>query len=997
MTTTEQYQKKPNWFSTIEESQQNKKNTINTNPRYAFFKQTQYTAGDREQFFQYYNPTNGEDRSKMPNLDDNIFVSESLNFEKRVEWEKYRDLQPDAIDNTFNYIFNKFKKGIFIKIKDGKLDVFLPFSKVDFKNEWSHLIRIDTMPSVKFKVNDNPEKWFGNNHLIRCEYPMQEYDGGIPVLKDMFLELCESRQIPDLEFFVNKRDCPIIKKNSTEAYEALFGRDVPLVSCNFEKYSPILGMCSSREFADIPMPTHDDWVLIRERECKYFKSRNYSSTVPNFNKDWSSKIPTAVFRGTATGAGITTSTNARLRVAELSSLEKRDTDNILFLDAGITSWNKRVRKIRDNSDLQLIDPSDFSFNLCSFMSPVEQSNYKYIIHIDGHVSAFRLSRELTMGSVLLVVESEYKTWLSDFLEPWTHYVPVRGDLSDLFDKIRWCKSNDVECQRMITECLKLADKMVTKEGILDYLQMLLVSVKKQSGDYRFFKSLRELQMESELGYIKESRIDINLTNEFKLRSFPSYPALSSEFLKGVQLSLEPFLNEFECTEEVLRKTSNVTIYKSVFNDYEICIKESLTVFKHIENIHEAFIGLAVVNYIRTFIPNVVFTFGLQENNNLLIEYVPGDTLHQYLLSPDFKLDEYFNILLQVILTLHMLQQNNAFVHNDLYPWNIILKRVDKPVKIDYIINSSKVVQIETMVIPVIIDFGKSHCVYKEMFYSNMNMFRTSTVQDILSILISSIFIIISKQQLKKRVEYNEFEEIIVLSNFLGGTKYTNYSYFNNVSKIKNFFRVAKTYTNMTESPKYELESKTPLGLFMYILKRSRMNFDYIRLKTSFKPRYNLGSAIHVVDHVYSLNSEESLVRELEEKFRRYNSNCILHRSYYKFMNYSKIKFLDENFCEDVLILGDSYKLTEVVKVNIDLSEEIFKNLYSLGKLERDVCDIKVYPNKYMVFMISLHSSNLPTKVADEFRKQVKYENNVLNLVNAAIVKTSKYYLEKIHD
>ena len=60
-----------------------------------------------------------------------------------ISWSKYQNLDANSVDNTFNYIFNKFKKGIYIKIKDNELRVFLPFSKVNFINEWSHLIKYD--------------------------------------------------------------------------------------------------------------------------------------------------------------------------------------------------------------------------------------------------------------------------------------------------------------------------------------------------------------------------------------------------------------------------------------------------------------------------------------------------------------------------------------------------------------------------------------------------------------------------------------------------------------------------------------------------------------------------------------------------------------------------------------------------------------------------------------------------------------------------------------
>ena len=86
----------------------NKYNVDNSqiNIRYKNFTHTIFTAGDVEQFYKKCGEIN------------------------------------DEINNTFLYLFHKFKKGIFVRIKDNKVHTFLPFSKKNFINEWSHLINI---------------------------------------------------------------------------------------------------------------------------------------------------------------------------------------------------------------------------------------------------------------------------------------------------------------------------------------------------------------------------------------------------------------------------------------------------------------------------------------------------------------------------------------------------------------------------------------------------------------------------------------------------------------------------------------------------------------------------------------------------------------------------------------------------------------------------------------------------------------------------------------
>ena len=64
------------------------------------------------------------------------YTTETNSYGEPVKsWAKYKDVDAIAVINTFRYIFYKFKKGIFVKIVNNKLAVFLPFSNVCYKNE----------------------------------------------------------------------------------------------------------------------------------------------------------------------------------------------------------------------------------------------------------------------------------------------------------------------------------------------------------------------------------------------------------------------------------------------------------------------------------------------------------------------------------------------------------------------------------------------------------------------------------------------------------------------------------------------------------------------------------------------------------------------------------------------------------------------------------------------------------------------------------------------
>ena len=108
----------------------------------------------------------------------------------------------------------------------------------------------------------------------------------------------------------------------------------------------------------------------------------------------------------------------------------------------------------------------------------QQTSHKYIIHIDGHVAAYRLSKELSFGSVILKVESlyDYQLWFTSLLKPWIHYIPIKQDLSDLAEMITWCKKNDTKCKSIAENAMAFYQKYINQDYVLDYLETNLNTI-----------------------------------------------------------------------------------------------------------------------------------------------------------------------------------------------------------------------------------------------------------------------------------------------------------------------------------------------------------------------------------------------------------------------------------------------------------------------------------------------------------------------------------------
>ena len=1003
-TTTSHYQSKPDYYNSIEECLDEHKIKKQTNMRYRNFNQTHFTVGDEEQFQHYRYDKNLNISTKTISLESNIFNKIDIEY-----WNKYNNLEAINVLETFRYLFNKFKKGIFVKIMNNELKVFLPFSNVNFVNEWSHNIKFDPkyksfndffsyINSIedrsfnKNNVNDFINSWYGNNYLLRYEYPIKETDTNISCIKNMLEELCLNRELPDIEFFINRRDFPLLTKDGTEPYYHLWNsKNQKLVSHSYEKYVPILSMCNSDNFADVLIPTHEDWSRVQLNDNKYFP-KSHINFLYNFNTNWESKKSIAVFRGSSTGSGIDIETNQRLKVSYMSYLENEINKSMEpYLDAGITKWNVRPKKFMNSEYLQTIDVNKLPFSLVKKLSPEEQSNYKYIIHIDGHVSAFRLSYELNMNSVILLVKNEWKIWYSDMLVPFEHYIPIKEDLSDLIDKINWCRMNDDKCKKIALNAKKFYDMYLCKDSIFDFMQKTFIDLKKNCGNYFYnFDKPLEIQYQNEYEFLKKIKTYPSTNKKFNKNSILPCVSRCYGLLKGIQYTIntfDNFKNYLTFIKEIFNNKLGV-IEKYDFLGMKFSLKRTTDTNKIKEHVHESFIGNTCINELLKEIPNFAYTFNFIEENNeitLVNEYIHGLTLQEYITSESFNIDEFIFILLQICLSLHIAQKKFLFVHNDLTPWNIIIQKINNPIYVEYIIDHEKVQKIKTNIIPVIIDYGKSHIVHENIHYGFINMFKFSTCADILTLLITSIYQIITEKKLSRY----DLNIILKLSNFISNSDYYK-DQFTNIKELKSFLHNAKKYSNLILENKGDLETKTPLEFYKYICKNIRYKYS-IEKTNQYNNLFFKADPIQVFDYILSKNNKEreftfkNILLCLKEQLLSFESKDeILTR--YLFENIKLCFNIYKNFQDDLNINNEiicNSKKIKTIKIQPSNYNEIFyfndtfflnpENVYTQLKQKYEFNDISEY--KDILEHVLLSSNN---SMKEKYKKN-NYLNNVLSI------------------
>ena len=81
---------------------------------------------------------------------------------------------------------------------------------------------------------------------------------------------------------------------------------------------------------------------------------------------------------------------------------------------------------------------------CSYL-PFFQ--YKYQLNIDGTVAAYRFPYLMLGDALVMKQESEYYEHFYRQLEPNKHYMPLKHDLSDVPEKVRWAKENDEKARK----------------------------------------------------------------------------------------------------------------------------------------------------------------------------------------------------------------------------------------------------------------------------------------------------------------------------------------------------------------------------------------------------------------------------------------------------------------------------------------------------------------------------------------------------------------------
>ena len=393
-----------------------------------------------------------------------------------------------SLENTMKYIFEILHHTCyFLCVYGGDKDHFLyklvsgttsPIIDRVFKQNFKQKLKINDKSNPEVKLNAKQIKDIEKTldapyRTMSCIIkPFREDDRKSIEYENLLKRL----ELPSGIYIFNLNDSMILKQDFTFPWNIFKPISPPLSTFGItSKFIPIFSISGQDGYLDIPIPNYDD-INIQD--------------VSRFHTEWEEKIiMKAVFRGGPTGCGYTTTTNPRLKLLNMvsnpSSEEITQLLNVaIVMPDGIPDKSINTNSVK-NDPIYGIGVMNTSLLSGEKMNMMEQSEYKYIIHIDGNVNAYRLLTTMLTGSVILRVKSQYTSWFEHLIHGFDidspedvhnkQFIWVREDLSNLLSVIQWCNKNEDICKTLSKQCLTEAKKLSSSAFIIQYTQMMLWS------------------------------------------------------------------------------------------------------------------------------------------------------------------------------------------------------------------------------------------------------------------------------------------------------------------------------------------------------------------------------------------------------------------------------------------------------------------------------------------------------------------------------------------
>ena len=290
-------------------------------------------------------------------------------------------------------------------------------------------------------------------------------------------------------FFLNLYDYPVLYKHVCNQHI------LNEFMCSKNKkenndYIPVLSGCSSNNYYDKCIVYADAWELVSKTKFLNrgkFVNRYYNEEYKKLNTNWGTKKDELIFRGKNNSCFPNDfEKNNRLKVLYLLNKiqESNKITNKININVGLNSVNHKLLFNVEKNEIKVdISNEDKIINKLHDLvnvqgvSMVEQSNSKYILNIDGYVTAWRLCFELGYNSCIILFLSQYHSWFYDKLKHMKNVYIIDVDSNNLEQDIIKCiktlERNDNIGKKIANGSLDLFNEVMNFDYIKKYMVNLL--------------------------------------------------------------------------------------------------------------------------------------------------------------------------------------------------------------------------------------------------------------------------------------------------------------------------------------------------------------------------------------------------------------------------------------------------------------------------------------------------------------------------------------------
>lgn len=359
----------------------------------------------------------------------------------------------ETAKETLNYIDRLKSKVYVVCVENNKISTVLLFSPKGQPKEYLPYLK-DLDPKLKWTKEQRQEIKVKPWKFMACvlQYNNQDTNPSEHAYYKIFSNI--QSKLNNGMYIFSIRDALLVRKDGMDPWIDITGKPEKLGFIP-KQFLPVFNSTGGNDYWDIPIPTYEDLEFIK----------GIPEAFQTLELHWEKKLPIAVFRGGASGCGYDERNNQRIKLAKLGlEFEKSGNSELMnLLDVGITAANKKKYHFHKDTGLGFIE----HVPLVNKLTKQQQSQYKYVLEIEGNVAAHRIASDMLFGSVPLIVESGYRLWFEHLLKPYVHYIPIKSDFSDLVEKLRWCHTHDEECHQIAKNARQFALDILKKEVIMN--------------------------------------------------------------------------------------------------------------------------------------------------------------------------------------------------------------------------------------------------------------------------------------------------------------------------------------------------------------------------------------------------------------------------------------------------------------------------------------------------------------------------------------------------